>query len=209
MSLSGGIYLMILKQEACIMGEARVIIIDSDAAWRKNIKKMIGKMGYWVIGEAEDGLTGLKLVRARQPDLVIIEAFLPGMDGYELARIVHEDKLAPVILIASSTQQNVLEKAKTAKVFSFLVKPELEYNLIPAIELALTNYQEIIRLEGEIKELKETLETRKVIERAKGILMETMGISETEAFKRIQKQSMNKRISMRAVAEAIILAHNL
>ncbi len=191
------------------MGEARVIIIDSDAAWRKNIKKMIGKMGYWVIGEAEDGLTGLKLVRARQPDLVIIEAFLPGMDGYELARIVHDDKLAPVILIASSTQQNVLEKAKAAKVFSFLVKPELEYNLIPAIELALTNYQEIIRLEGEIKELKETLETRKVIERAKGILMETMGISETEAFKRIQKQSMNKRISMRAVAEAIILAHNL
>jgi len=191
------------------MGEARVIIIDSDAAWRKNIKKMIGKMGYWVIGEAEDGLTGLKLVRARQPDLVIIEAFLPGMDGYELARIINEDKLAPVILIASSTQQNVLEKAKAAKVFSFLVKPELEYNLIPAIELALTNYQEIIRLEGEIKELKETLETRKVIERAKGILMETMGISETEAFKRIQKQSMNKRISMRAVAEAIILAHNL
>lgn len=191
------------------MGEARVIIIDSDAAWRKNIKKMIGKMGYWVIGEAEDGLTGLKLVRARQPDLVIIEAFLPGMDGYELARIINEDKLAPVILIASSTQQNVIEKAKTAKVFSFLVKPELEYNLIPAIELALTNYQEIIRLEGEIKELKETLETRKVIERAKGILMETMGISETEAFKRIQKQSMNKRISMRAVAEAIILAHNL
>lgn len=191
------------------MGEARVIIIDSDAAWRKNIKKLIGKMGYWVIGEAEDGLTGLKLVRARQPDLVIIEAFLPGMDGYELARIINEDKLSPVILIASSTQQNVIEKAKAAKVFSFLVKPDLEYNLIPAIELALTNYQELIRLEGQIKELKETLETRKVIERAKGILMETMGISETEAFKRIQKQSMNKRISMRAVAEAIILAHNL
>ncbi len=191
------------------MGESRVIIIDSDAAWRKNIKKLIGKMGYWVIGEAEDGLTGLKLVRARQPDLVIIEAFLPGMDGYELARIINEDKLAPVILIASSTQQNVIEKAKAAKVFSFLVKPDLEYNLIPAIELALTNYQELSRLEGQIKELKDTLETRKVIERAKGILMETMGISETEAFKRIQKQSMNKRISMRAVAEAIILAHNL
>jgi response regulator NasT len=191
------------------MGESRVIIIDSDAAWRKNIKKLIGKMGYWVIGEAEDGLTGLKLVRARQPDLAIIEAFLPGMDGYELARIINEDKLAPVILIASSTQQNVIEKAKAAKVFSFLVKPDLEYNLIPAIELALTNYQELSRLEGQIKELKDTLETRKVIERAKGILMETMGISETEAFKRIQKQSMNKRISMRAVAEAIILAHNL
>ncbi len=191
------------------MGENRFVIIDSDANWRKNIKTMISKMGYWVIGEAEDGLTGLKLVRARQPDLVIIEAFLPGMDGYELARIIHEDKLAPVILIASSTQQNIIEKAKLAKVFAFLVKPELDYNLIPAIELALTNYQEIIKLESQVKELKDTLETRKVIERAKGIIMETMGISETEAFKRIQKQSMNKRISMRAVAEAIILAHNL
>lgn len=191
------------------MGEIRVVIIDSDAAWRKSIKNLIGKMGYWVVGEAEDGITGLKLVRARQPDLVIIEAFLPGTDGYELARIINEDKLAPVILIASSTQQNVIEKAKAAKVFAFLVKPELEYNLIPAIELALTNYQEIIKLENQIRDLQDTLETRKVVERAKGILMETMGISETEAFKRIQKQSMNRRISMRAVADAIILAHNL
>lgn len=191
------------------MGEQRVIIIDSDATWRKTIKSMLAKMGYYVIGEAEDGLTGLKLVRAREPDLVIIEAFLPGMDGYEVARVIHEDKLAPVVLIASSTQQNVIEKAKNAKVFAFLMKPELEYNLIPAVELALSNYQEIIKLENQVKELRDTLETRKVIERAKGILMETMGIAETEAFKRIQKQSMNKRISMRAVAEAIILAHNL
>ncbi|MCL6635705.1 MAG: ANTAR domain-containing protein [Peptococcaceae bacterium] len=191
------------------MGEHRIIVVDSDATWRKNIKAMLAKMGYYVIGEAEDGMTGLKLVRARQPDLVIIEAFLPGMDGHEVARIIHEDKLAPVILIASSTQQNLIEKAKLARVFAFLVKPELEYNLIPAVELALTNYQEIIKLEEKVKELKETLETRKIIERAKGILMETLKVSETEAFKRIQKQSMNKRISMRAVAEAIILAHNL
>jgi len=191
------------------VGEQRIIVVDSDAAWRKNIKAMLAKMGYYVIGEAEDGMTGLKLVRARQPDLAIIEAFLPGMDGHEAARIIHEDKLAPVILIASSTQQNLIEKAKLARVFAFLVKPELEYNLIPAVELALTNYQEIIKLEEKVKELQETLETRKIIERAKGILMETMRIPETEAFKRIQKQSMNKRISMRAVAEAIILAHNI
>jgi len=191
------------------MGEHRVIIIDGDAAWRKSIKAILAKMGYWVIGEAEDGLTGLKLVRARQPDLVIIEAFLPGMDGHELAKIIYEDKIAPVILITSSHQQNIIEKAKLAKVYAFLMKSELEYNLIPTVELALANYQEIIKLENQVKELQETLETRKVVERAKGILMETMGIAEAEAFKRIQKQSMNKRISMRAVAEAIILAHNL
>lgn len=191
------------------MGEQRVIIIENDATWRRNIKAILAKMGYWVIGEAEDGQSGLKMVRSRQPDLVIIEAFLPGLDGYEVAQIINEDKLAPVIMVSSSTKQNIIEKAKAAKVFAFLMKPELESNLIPAVELALTNYQEIIRLENEVKELKETLETRKVIERAKGILMETMGITETDAFKRIQKQSMNKRISMRAVAEAIILAHNL
>ncbi|HBC93301.1 MAG TPA: response regulator [Pelotomaculum sp.] len=191
------------------MGEQRVIVIENDATWRKNIKGILAKMGYWVIGEAEDGQSGLKMVRSRQPDLVIIEAFLPGLDGHEVAQIINEDKLAPVIMISSSTKQNIIEKAKAAKVFAFLMKPELESNLIPAVELALTNYQEIIRLENEVKELKETLETRKVIERAKGILMETMGITETDAFKRIQKQSMNKRISMRAVAEAIILAHNL
>ncbi|OPX84539.1 MAG: putative transcriptional regulatory protein pdtaR [Pelotomaculum sp. PtaB.Bin104] len=191
------------------MGEQRVVLIDSDAAWRKNVKAILSKMGYWVIGEAEDGLTGLKLVRAREPDLVIVEAFLAGMDGFELARIIYEDKLAPVILIGASTQQNAIEKAKKAKVFAFLVKPELEYNLIPAVELALTNYQERVKLEGQVQELQNTLETRKVVERAKGILMKTMAISENEAFKRIQKQSMNKRISMRAVAEAIILAHNV
>jgi len=191
------------------MREQRVVLIDSDATWRKNIKAMLVKMGYWVIGEAEDGLTGLKLVRARQPDLVIIEAFLPGMEGFEVARIIHEDKLAPVVLIGSSTQQNVIEKAKSARVFAFLVKPEIEYNLVPAVELALANYQERVKLEEQVHELQNTLETRKVVERAKGILMEKMGLSEAEAFKRIQKQSMNKRISMRAVAEAIILAHNL
>lgn len=191
------------------MAEQRIIIIDNDATWRKNIKAMLTKMGYTVVGEAEDGQTGLKIVRARQPDLAIIEAFLPGLDGCEMARIIHEDKLAPVILISSGTQQDVIEKAKAAKVFALLIKPDLEFNLIPAVELALINYQEIAGLESKVKELKETLETRKVIERAKGILMETMGITETEAFKRIQKQSMNKRISMRAVSEAIILAHNL
>ena len=191
------------------MREQRLIIVDSDATWRKHVKSVLTKMGYLVIGEAEDGLTGLKLIRARQPDLVIIEAFLPGMNGYEVARIVHEDKVAPVILSASPTQQNVIDKAKGAKVFALVLKTDTEFSLYSAVELALTNYQEMIKMEEQVKELKETLETRKAIEKAKGILMETLGISEAEAFKRIQKQSMNKRVSMRAVAEALIMAHNV
>ncbi|MBC7323741.1 MAG: ANTAR domain-containing protein, partial [Moorella sp. (in: Bacteria)] len=165
--------------------------------------------GYWVIGEAGDGLSALKLIRSRQPDLLIIAAELPGMDGLEVARIVHEDKLAPVIVLAGAQGPGLLEKARDARVAALLLKPVEEASLLPAIEIALANYQEIIRLEKQIKELKETLETRKLVERAKGILMETLGISEAEAFRRIQKQSMNKRVSMRQVAEAIILAQSL
>lgn len=191
------------------MAENRIVLVDSDAAFRKNIKAMLTKLGYWVVGEAGDGLGALKLVRSRQPDLLIIEAEVPGMDGLEVARIVHEDKLAPVIVLAGSGATGLLEKAKGARVAALLVKPVDEAGLLPAVELALTSYQEIISLESQVKELKEALETRKVVEQAKGILMETMGITEAEAFRRMQRQSMNKRISMRQVAEAIILTQNL
>ncbi|OAT79972.1 ANTAR domain-containing response regulator [Desulfotomaculum copahuensis] len=191
------------------MAEQRIVLADSDATWRKAIKDMLTKLGYWVVGVAADGLTALKLVRSRQPDLLIVESNMPGMNGLDVARILHEDKLAPVVVLVSTHSPGLLEKAKEARVSSLLVKPVDETTLYPAVELAMANYQEIIKLEGQVNELKETLETRKLVERAKGILMETLGLSETEAFKRIQKQSMNKRISMRQVAEAVILAHNL
>lgn len=191
------------------MQEQRLIIADSDATWRKHIKFILAKVGFIIIGEAEDGLTALKLIRSRQPDLVVMDAFLPGMNGYDVARIVSEDKLAPVILLASPTQQNLLDRAKAAKVFALLMKSDADINLISAAELALVNFKEIVKLENQVKELQETLETRKAIEKAKGILMESLGISESEAFKRIQRQSMNKRVSMRAVAEALIMAHSV
>jgi len=191
------------------MAEQRIVLADSDATWRKAIKDMLIRLGYWVVGEAADGLTALKLVRSRQPDLLIIESNVPGMSGLEVAHILHEDKLAPVVVLTGAHSPGLLEKAKEARVSSLLVKPVDETSLYPAVELAMANYQEIIKLESRVNELKEILETRKLVERAKGILMETLGLSEAEAFKRIQKQSMNKRISMRQVAEAVILAHNL
>lgn len=191
------------------MADQRIVLADSDATWRKAIKDMLIRLGYWVVGEAADGLTALKLVRSRQPDLLIIESNLPGMSGLEVAHILHEDKLAPVVVLAGAHSPGLLEKAKEARVSSLLIKPVDETSLYPAVELAMANYQEIIKLESRVNELKEILETRKLVERAKGILMETLGLSEAEAFKRIQKQSMNKRISMRQVAEAVILAHNL
>lgn len=191
------------------MANPRIVIIDADESWCKQLKMMLGKIGYLVVGEASDGLSALKMVRTRHPDLILIQDQLPGLNGLEVARIAYEDKLGPVIVITEYLQQDLIEKAREARVFSILQKPLQEREVFPAVELALANYQEIVRLEKQVKELRDTLESRKMVEKAKGILMKSMRISEEEAFKRIQKQSMNKRISMRAVAEAVILADTI
>ena len=190
------------------MGEQRIIIMDSDTVARRAMKGMLKKLGYWVVGEASDVLQGLKLVRTRQPDLVIIDAGIPGMDDLEVSQIIHEDKLAPVILL-SSGQSGILEKAKDARVYALLHKPVEETVLFTTVELAMVNYQELVKLECRVKDMQDMLEQRKLVEKAKGILMQSMGLSEGEAFRRMQKQSMNKRVSLRAVAEAVIMAHNL
>lgn len=190
------------------MGEQRIIIMDSDTVARRAMKATLKKLGYWVVGEASDVLQGLKLVRTRQPDLVIIDAGMPGMDELEVPQIIHEDKLAPVILL-SSGQSGILEKAKDARVYALIHKPVEESVLLSTVELAMVNYQEMVKLEGRVKDMQDMLEQRKLVEKAKGILMQSMGLSEGEAFRRMQKQSMNKRVSLRAVAEAVIMAHNL
>lgn len=191
------------------MSELRIVLADSDPVQRKNLRSMLVKLGYWVVGEAEDGLSALKLVRSRQPDLLIIDAAMPGMDGLEVARLLYEDKLAPVIVLVSTVNSSLLDRAKGARVSALLTRPVDEASLLPAVELAMANYQEVVKLERQVQELKEALETRKLVERAKGILMETLGLTEAEAYRRMQKQSMDKRISMRQVAEAIILAHSI
>ncbi|HBV98098.1 MAG: Fis family transcriptional regulator [Peptococcaceae bacterium BICA1-7] len=191
------------------MAEQRIVLVDSDPVARKNLKSMLTKLGYWVVGESGDGLSALKMVRTRQPELVILDSAIPGMDGFEVAKIIHEDKLAPVVVLTSTYSQGMVERAREARVSALLPKPVDEISILPAIELALASYGEIIKLESKLNDLKEVLETRKILEKAKGILMESMGLSEAEAFRRMQKQSMNKRVSMRQVAEAVILAQNL
>ncbi|ADG81577.1 response regulator receiver and ANTAR domain-containing protein [Thermincola ferriacetica] len=191
------------------MDERRVIIADPDPASRKNLKALLNKAGYLVVGEAEDGLTALKLIRYRQPDLVIMEAKLAVLEGAEIGDIVEEDGLAPVILIGTPDQVKLPDYEKEKRFFAYVIKPVDERNLFPVIDLVIRNYNRIRALEEEIVKLKNTLETRKLVEKAKGILMDTLGLTEAEAFRRIQKQSMNKRMSMQAVAKAIILAHDL
>ncbi|SHJ92683.1 ANTAR domain-containing response regulator [Desulforamulus aeronauticus] len=189
------------------MANARILIVDTDYASLKHLKSLLTKLDFMVVGEVCDGPAALKLARTREPDLLIIHDKIPGLGGLEVARIMYEDKIGPIIITTDYLQQELLIKAKEARVSSILVKPLEEYHLLPAVELALGNYQEIIKLEKQIKELKHNIETRKLVEKAKGILMKTSHLNEEEAFRRIQKQSMNKRMSMRAVAEAILMAH--
>ncbi len=191
------------------MGETRVVIADSDPQIRKSLKAILTQAGHMVVGEADDGLAALKLVRTRQPDLVILDDRIAIMEGAELAYIIEEDGLAPVILMTAGDQFRNAEKNGEQHSFAYVIKPVTENSLLPIMDLVMRNYKRIRSLEQEVAKLKDTIETRKLVEKAKGILMDTQGLSEAEAFKRIQKQSMNKRVSMKSVAKAIILAHEI
>jgi response regulator NasT len=170
---------------------------------------MLEELGMSVVGEASDGKQAVEKVRQLKPDLAILDVKMPEMDGIEAARLLHEERLAPVILLTAYSDSELIQRAKQAGVYGYIVKPFKQADLTPAIEVALARYQEARELEQQVDDLKETLETRKIIERAKGILMDTYGLREQEAYRRIQVQSMNTRKSMREIAEAIIIAHTI
>jgi response regulator NasT len=172
-----------------------------------DLREMLTNLGYLVVGEAGDGQSAINLSWELRPDIVIMDIKMPDVDGIEAARVLTQERLAPVLLLSAYSQQELVQRAKEAGVASYLVKPFRESDLIPAIEVALARFSEFRTLENEIVDLKETLETRKAVERAKGILMQLQNMNEAEAFRRIQKMSMNNRKPMKAVAEAIILAH--
>jgi response regulator NasT len=164
-------------------------------------------LGYLVIGEAGDGRSAVSLARELRPDIVIMDIKMPDLDGIEAAQILTNERIAPVLLLSAYSQQDLVQRAQQAGVAGYLVKPFQETDLTPAIEVVLARFNELRALELELGNLQDALETRKAVERAKGILMDTQGLNETEAFRKIQKMSMNNRKPMRAVAEAIILAH--
>jgi len=187
--------------------KTRIVIADDESIIRMDLKEMLTNLGYLVIGEAGDGRSAVSLARELRPDLVIMDIKMPDMDGIEAARILTEEEIAPVILLTAYSQRELIEGAKEAGVVAYLVKPFRESDLAPAIEVALARFKEFQDLKKEVGDRKEALETRKLVERAKGILMDTQGLSEAEAFRRIQKMSMNTRKPMKEVAEAIILAY--
>jgi len=184
----------------------RVVIADDESIIRMDLREMLTNLGYLVVGEAGDGKSAVNQARELRPDVVIMDIKMPDMDGIEAARILTQERIAPVVLLTAFSQRDLVERAKEAGVVGYLVKPFRESDLGPAIEVALARFQEFRSLEKEVFDLQETLETRKLVDRAKGILMDTQGLNESEAFRKIQKMSMNTRKPMKEIAEAIILA---
>jgi AmiR/NasT family two-component response regulator len=191
------------------MHKLRIVIADDEPIILLDLRQMLEELGMSVVGEASDGAQAVEKARTLKPDLAILDVKMPTMDGIEAARILHEERLAPVILLTAYSDRELIQRAKQAGVYGYIVKPFKQADLTPAIEVALARYQEARELEQQVDDLKEALETRKLIERAKGILMDTYGLREQEAYRRIQVQSMNTRKSMREIAEAIIIAHTL
>jgi AmiR/NasT family two-component response regulator len=187
----------------------RVIIADDESIIRMDLREMLMNLGYLVVGEVGDGRSAVNLARELKPDVVIMDIKFEGdeFDGIDAARALTEERIAPVLLLTAYSQRDLVVRAREAGVVGYLVKPFREADLVPAIEVALARFEEFQAMEKEVGDLKETLETRKFVDRAKGILMDTQGLTEADAFRKIQKMSMNTRKPMRDVAEAIILAH--
>ena len=187
----------------------RIVIADDEPIIRLDLKNMLGALGYDVVGEAGDGAKAVEAARALSPDLIILDIKMPNMDGIEAAKIISEEKIAPILFLTAYSDLDLVNKAKEAGVYSYLVKPFKEADLLPAIEIAMSRWEELQVLDKHAKDLEDKLETRKAVDRAKGILMDQYSLKEQEAFRRIQVQSMNTRKSMREIAEAIIIAHNV
>ncbi len=189
------------------MERTRVIIADDESIIRMDVREMLTNLGYLVVGEVGDGRSAVNLARELKPDILVMDIKMPDMDGIEAAKVLTEERIAPVLLLTAYSQRDLVERAKDAGVAGYIVKPFQESDLAPAIEVALARFHEFRALEQEVEDLQEALTTRKLVDRAKGILMDTQDLKEAEAFRKIQKMSMNTRKPMRQVAEAIILAH--
>jgi len=187
----------------------RVVIADDESIICMDLREMLSNLGYLVVGEAGDGRSAVNLARELRPDVVLMDIKMPDMDGIEAARVLTEERVAPVVLLTAFSQRDLVDRAKEAGVVGYLVKPIQEADLAPAIEIALSRFQEFRELEREVDNLSDQLETRKLVDRAKGILMDTQGLTEAAAFRRIQKMSMNTRKSMKEIAQAIVLTHEV
>jgi len=182
----------------------RVVIAEDEALIRLDLKEMLEEEGYQVVGEAGDGATAVKLAAELRPDLVILDVKMPVLDGLSAAEQIAEQRIAPVVILTAFSQRDLVERARDAGAMAYLVKPFTKADLVPAIEMAGSRFAEIRALETEVSTLRDRLEVRKFLDRAKGLLQAEHGLTEPEAFRWIQKTSMDRRISMREVAQAVL-----
>ncbi len=182
----------------------RVVLAEDEALIRLDLKEMLEEEGYSVVGEAGDGETAVKLAEELRPDLVILDVKMPVLDGISAAERIAGEKIAPVLMLTAFSQRELVERARDAGAMAYLVKPFSKSDVVPAIEMAVSRFQELRALEAEIADLSQRLETRKLVDRAKSVLQTKYGLTEPAAFRWIQKTSMDRRMSMQAVAQAVI-----
>ncbi|HEY8532445.1 MAG TPA: response regulator [Micromonospora sp.] len=183
----------------------RVLIAEDEALIRLDLAEMLAEEGYEVVGEASDGETAVRLAEELRPDLVILDIKMPVLDGLAAAERIAAARIAPVIILTAFSQRDLVERARAAGAMAYLVKPFQKSDLVPAIEVAISRYAELTALEAEVATLQERLETRKFVERAKGLLMTTYNMTEPQAFRWIQRTAMDHRMTMREVAERILV----
>lgn len=182
----------------------RVVVAEDEAVIRLDIVEMLREVGYDVVGEAADGESAIRLAEELRPDLVVMDIKMPVLDGISAAERITKAGIAPVVLLTAFSQKELVERARDAGAMAYVVKPFTAGDLVPALEIALSRHAEITALESEIADMTDRFETRKLVERAKSLLISSMGLSEPEAFRWIQKTSMDRRLTMREVAETVL-----
>jgi response regulator NasT len=182
----------------------RVVIAEDEALIRMDLAEMLQEEGYEVVGQAGNGEDAVKLAAEHRPDLVILDVKMPVLDGISAAERIGSEKIAPVLMLTAFSQRELVERARDAGAMAYLVKPFSKADLVPAIEMATSRYEELRALENEVADLAARFETRKLVDRAKGLLQVQLGMTEPEAFRWIQKTSMDRRLTMREVAQAVV-----
>ena len=182
----------------------RAVVAEDEALIRMDVVETLREAGFDVVGEAGDGATAVQLATELRPDVVVMDVKMPVLDGISAAERIGKAHVAPVVLLTAFSQTELVERARDAGAMAYVVKPFTPADLLPAVEIAITRYQQIGALEAEVADLQERFETRKRVDRAKGLLMTKMGLSEPESFRWIQKTSMDRRLTMREVADAVI-----
>jgi len=182
----------------------RVVIAEDEALIRMDLAEMLADEGYDVVGEAGDGERAVELVESLRPDLAILDVKMPRLDGIAAAERIARQRIAPVVMLTAFSQRDLVERARDAGAMAYLVKPFVQADLVPAIEMALSRFAELAALEAEVLDLTDRLETRKAVDRAKSVLQSELSLSEPDAFRWIQKTAMDLRLSMREVAEGVV-----